>query len=169
MPESAPTTETESTLRDITIQGTEFQIEVPYTEGHVLSSAEASQLNQVYAENVGNNFRAKVKEMLEAGSSADDIQLELDKYTENYTFGVRRLSGGGTRKKADPVLREMRALAKKALSDYFRKEKDIRFADFSSEEQEQAIKTYFERYGEKVKEIAERRIADAADMAAAGL
>lgn len=151
-------------LRDITIQGQEFTIEVPYQDGHTLNAREAAQLNQVYLENVGNNFRNTVKEMLEGGSTTDQIQAALDKYADEYEFGSRR-SSGGTRKAADPVAKEMRALAKKALTEFFKK-KEINFADLSSEEKEQAIKTYFEKHGDKVRAIAERRVADAADMAA---
>ena len=165
MPESQViSTEENPSLRDITIQGQEFTIEVPYANGHVLNAKEASQLNQVYLENVGNNFRNRVKELLEGGSTTDQIQIELDKYADEYEFGSRR-SSGGTRKAADPIEREARALAKRALVEFFKK-KDINFTDLSSEEKEQAIKAYFEKHGDKVRAIAQRRVADAADMAA---
>jgi hypothetical protein len=155
-------------IRDITIQGQELEVEVPYTEGHVLTKAEASQLNQVYLENIGNNFRNKVKEMLDAGAAVDAIQAELDKYASEYEFGTRRVSTASPKRTTDPVMKEARALAKKALVDFFKK-KDIAFADLPTDDKEQAIKTYFERHGEKVMAIAARRVADAADMAAAGL
>lgn len=160
---TAPAEENPS-LRDITIQGQEFTIEVPYADGHTLNAKEAAQLNQVYLENVGNNFRNRVKELLEGGATTDAIQAELDKYADEYEFGSRR-SSGGTRKAADPVAKEARALAKRALTEFFKK-KEINFTDLSSEEKEQAIKAYFEKHGDKVRAIAERRVADAADMAA---
>lgn len=153
--------------REITIQGQDLSIEVPYAEGHQLSAAEASQLNQVYAENIGNNFRSKVKEMLEGGSSLDDVQAALDAYAETYEFGVRRASGA-TKRTVDPVMKEMRALAKKALTDFFKK-KEVDFSSLSVDEKEAAIQTYFSKHGEKVKGIAERRLADAKAMAEAGL
>ena len=152
----------ENSTRDIVINGTELSIEVPYAAEHVLTAAEASQLNQVYIENISNNFRTKVKEMLEAGSTIDAIQAELDKYADEYEFGTRRSSG--PRKSADPVMKEMRNLAKKALTDFFKK-KDVTFADLSSDEKEQAIKSYFDKHGEKVRAIAERRVADQASIA----
>lgn len=157
-------------LKDITIHGHDFEVEVPYEEGHQLTAKEASQLNQVYLENIGNNFRNKVKELLEGGATVDAIQAELDKYASEYEFGARRSNGGtgGTRKSSDPVAREMKALAKKAVTEFFRK-KDVVFADLTPEERETAIKTYLERHGDKVRVIAERRVADAADMAASGL
>ena len=161
-------TDTNPMLREITIQGHDFEIEVPYEEGHVLTKAEANQLNQVYIENIGNNFRNRVKELLESGTDAGTIQTELDKYADEYTFGARRGGTGGARKSADPVLKEMRALAKKALVDFFKK-KNVNYADLSSDEKEQAIKTYFDRHGDKVRVIAERRVADAAEMASASI
>lgn len=154
-------------LREITIQGQDFTVEVPYSAEHVLTAAEASQLNQVYLENIGNNFRSKIKEMLEAGSTTDAIQTELDKYAAEYEFGTRR-AGSGVKRTTDPIAKEMRLLAKKALTDFFKK-KDVNYADLSAEEKEAAIKTYFEKHGEKLRGIAERRVADAAEMAAAGL
>ena len=160
-------TEAASNIREITIQGTELSIEVPYAEGHVLSAAEASQLNQVYAENVGNNFRAKVKEMLEGGSSVDDIQAALDAYTESYEFGTRRASSG-TKRTVDPIEKEARALAKRALTEFFKK-KDIDYSSLSVDEKEQSLRTYMEKHGEKVREIAARRVADQKAMAEAGL
>jgi hypothetical protein len=158
----------DSSSREITVQGQELTIEVPYEEGHVLSAAEASQLNQVYAENIGNNFRAKVKEMLEAGSNLDEIQTALDAYAEVYEFGTRQRTGT-TKRSVDPVQKEMRALAKKALTDFFRTKKQVEFSTLSVDEKETAIRTYFERHGDKIRAIAERRVADAAAMAEAGL
>lgn len=160
-------TESASTSREITIQGQDLTLEVPYAEGHVLTAAEASQLNQVFCENIGNNFRSKVKEMLEGGSTADDIQAAFDSYVENYEFGARRVSSG-TRKSADPIEKEARALAKRALTEHFRK-KDIDFSSLSVDEKDQALRVYLEKHGERIREIAARRVADAKAMAEAGL
>lgn len=153
-----------SLLRDITINGQDFQLEVPYTEGHVLTAKEAGQLNQVYLENIGNNFRAKVKEMMESGASADAIQAELDRYAETYEFGSRRIGGGGGRK-ADPIAKEMRNLAKKKLEEFFKKQ-NVSWSDLSSEEKEEAIKKYFERHGDALRAAAQARIDLAASLAA---
>jgi hypothetical protein len=160
-------TEETSNLREITIQGTELSLEVPYSEGHVLTAAEASQLNQVYCENLGNNFRSKVKEMLEGGSSVDDIQAAFDAYADAYEFGSRRASSG-TKRTADPIEKEARALAKRALTEFFKK-KDIDYSSLSVDEKEQSLRTYMEKHGEKVREIAARRVADQKAMAEAGL
>jgi hypothetical protein len=156
-----------NSLREITIQGTELSLEVPYAEGHVLTATEASQLNQVFCENIGNNFRSKVKEMLEAGQSAEDIQAAFDAYVEVYEFGSRRVSSG-TKRTADPIEKEARALAKRALTEFFRK-KEIDFSSLSVDEKDQALRTYMEKHGAKVREIAARRVADQKAMAEAGL
>ena len=150
-------------LRDITINGQNFEIEVPYAEGHVLTAAEAGQLNQVYVENVGNNFRGRVKELLEAGSSVEEIQKELDKYAETYEFGARRASGGA-RRVADPVQKEMRAMAKSKLVPFVKEKQGVNWNDLSPDEREALIKKYIEKNEAAIRPIAERRVADAASL-----
>ncbi len=49
----------------ITIQGANFNAPQPYDEGHVLTVNEASALNQVFAENLRNNFAARIKRSAE--------------------------------------------------------------------------------------------------------
>lgn len=168
MSEQAQSSAENPQLRDITIQGQELEIEVPYAEGHILTKPEAAQLNQVYLENIGNNFRKKVQELLEGGAATEAIQAALNTYADEYVFGTRRSAGSGPRKAADPVLREARILAKRALTDFFKK-KELNFADLTSEEKEAAIKEYFVRHGDRVMEIAARRVADAAAINEAGM
>jgi hypothetical protein len=79
----------------ITIAGTSFTVPSPFTEGHVLTAGEASQLNQVFHENIRNNFSKKVK----AGTAT---QADIDAYAASYKMGVR--TGGG--RVSDPVRRE---------------------------------------------------------------
>jgi hypothetical protein len=153
-----------SNVRDITINGVEFQLEVPYSEGHILSAAEASQLNQVYLENVGNNFRSRVKELLEAGSASDAIQAELDKYADTYEFGSRRV-GSGTKRVADPVMREMRAMAKTKLVAFVKEKQGVSWNDLSADEREALLKRYIEKNDAALRPIAERRVADAKEVA----
>lgn len=89
----------------VTIQDTSFTIPAPYSEGHTLTPNEAAALNQLFAENIRNNFAAKMKKAKEEGKTLG--QSDLDAYAASYEFGVR--SGGGP--KLDPVEREARALA----------------------------------------------------------
>ena len=50
----------------ITIQGGQFQIPMPFSEGHTLNGPEASAMNQLFAENIRNNFAGKMKKAEEA-------------------------------------------------------------------------------------------------------
>jgi hypothetical protein len=101
---------TESTPRvSIMIAGETFNVPQPYTAGHVLTSNEASSLNQTYAENVRNNMASKVKALKEAGTfSADVFQGTVDDYTSEYEFGQR--TGGG--RSGDPVTTEAMAITR---------------------------------------------------------
>jgi hypothetical protein len=113
MPDITPYTPRES----YTIAGQLFSIPQPYKAGHIVTEGEASQLNQVYAENVRNNKAAKVKELVEAGTFDQEVmQGQIDDYCDSYEMGVR--SGGGGRS-SDPVMAEAmniaRDLVRKAL------------------------------------------------------
>lgn len=93
----------------IMIAGENFSVPQPYTAGHVLSSNEASSLNQTYAENVRNNLASKVKAMKEAGTfEADVFQGTVNDYTEDYEFGQR--TGGG--RSGDPVTTEAMSITR---------------------------------------------------------
>lgn len=113
MPDITETTPRES----YTIAGETFKIPLPYTAGMVLSSNEASALNQTWAENARNNFAKKVTEAKTAGSYDQSVmQGALDDYLDAYEFGVRTGGGGRT---GDPVMAEAmniaRDLVRKAL------------------------------------------------------
>lgn len=91
----------------------------PYTAGHTVTDGEASALNQIIAENVSNNLRAK----LQAGVASDvegqpatphtaeSAQSLVDSYLADYEMGVRRV-GEGSSRTVDPIEREARKLAK---------------------------------------------------------
>lgn len=124
----------------VTIQSKQFTIPAPFAEGHVLNPAEAAVLNQTYAENVRNNFAAQMKKVIEANEEAAKKgeaqvavpgQEELDKYTAEYSFGIR---GTGT-PRLDPVVAEANRLIKialtKALEKRGQKIKDISAEDLA--------------------------------------
>jgi len=94
---------------EITIQELPFTVPAPFKAGHQVNENEAAALNQILAENVRNNFAAKIKASKEK-NEAPPSQSDLDAYVSEYEFGVRR---GGT---ADPVMKEALALAKTAIS-----------------------------------------------------
>src|SRR5260370_3101350 len=115
------TVTTEVPYPPLTIQGLQFEVAQPYKAGHMLSEGEASQLNQVSAENIRNNFAGTIRTAIEAHRKAnslaedaeiavtdldkDDLDEKLAKYDEDYVMGVR---GGpsGPRTPVDPVQRE---------------------------------------------------------------
>ncbi len=105
MPESKPKV----------INGISFAISQPYEAGHVLTDLEARVLNQTRSENVGNNVRAKIKEMLEpteegvAPSSEAEIVAYVAGVDADYIF--RTVSEGG-RATVDPYEREATRMAK---------------------------------------------------------
>lgn len=104
-----PNITAETPREDYTIAGQTFAIYQPYEAGHVLSEGEASQLNQVFAENIRNNRAKWVTELVEAGSfDQDSAQEALDEYMDSYEMGVR--TGGG--RIGDPVLSKAVDLAR---------------------------------------------------------
>lgn len=135
---------TQSVIKTVKIGGVELELEMPYAEGHVLTAGEAAQFNQTFRENVGNNFRKTIEKMIEEGKEASEIQTAFDEYVNSYEMGARK-AGGGPR--LDPVDREMRALAKKALQEAFAK-KGYSWKDTSEEEKEAKIAAYLAKYGE---------------------
>ncbi len=100
----------------LTIQGVDFEIDSPYSEGYKLKSNEASAMNQLLAENVRNNLASivrnaklkaagwddakikasKVEQMTPAAEGVTlsddeiaDLQSQIDEYVTSYEFGVR--------------------------------------------------------------------------------
>lgn len=107
MPESKPKV----------INGISFQISQPYEAGHTLTDLEARVLNQTRSENVGNNVRAKIKEMLEpedgsAPKSEAEIQAYVAEVDAAYVF--RTVSEGG-RATVDPYEREATKIARELI------------------------------------------------------
>lgn len=94
----------------VTIQGYAFSVPVKYTEGHVCSAAEAKALNQLLAENIGNNWRAKIKEAGELTEAQHaDFASKVFSAAEAYDFAIRTAS---PRQVRDPVEKEALRLAK---------------------------------------------------------
>lgn len=111
---------TQETPREAyTIAGETFNVFQPYSAGHILTSGEADALNQTYAENIRNNYAAKVKEAKEAGTfDLEVFQANLDDYMGEYEFGVRR--GGGGRV-GDPVMAEALSIARDKVREALKK------------------------------------------------
>lgn len=121
LPENCPTRERQigGKTEDGTEVGFTVNVPTPYATGHVCSEGEAAVLNQVLAENISNNLRAKLvggKTEGEGDSATtraytpEEAQALVDEYVANYEPGVRR--GGGEPRIVDPVEREAMAIAR---------------------------------------------------------
>jgi hypothetical protein len=153
-------------MEQITIAGHSFNVPVRYDEGHELTAGEASALNQTYHENLRNNFAKKVKD---AGATADlaALQAELDKYAEEYQFGVRTGGGGGVSR--DPVMSEAMRMAKKQLGDLIRA-KGGKVSDYEPAAITTAAKNLLDRpEGQAILETARKRVEEQKNLAAGDL
>jgi len=102
--------------KQITVQGVAVEVSQPYAAGHAITEAEAKALNQVRAENIGNNLRKQIKDMLEAnGGDTDGVQKEaqaaVSEYDKTYEFTMASVGGGSTAR-LDPLTKECRAIAR---------------------------------------------------------
>lgn len=99
------------------ILGLEFPVSWPFSAGHICTEAEAKTLNQTRKENLGNNFRKRVVDALEADTKAGNtdesskLAAEFADLDAKYVF---TLAGVGA-VRMDPIEREARNLAKDAV------------------------------------------------------
>jgi hypothetical protein len=99
--------DTTATL-EITIQSKDFTVPHRYVAGEItLSEGEAHALQQVYAENIRNNFAAQMKRAGEEDPPRELSQTDLDAYVAGYEFGIR---SGGSGVARNPVESEERRL-----------------------------------------------------------
>jgi hypothetical protein len=109
MPANNP--DTSATL-ELTIQKQTFTIPHRYVAGAAtLTEGEAHALQQTYAENLRNNFAARMKAAAEQDPPVQLSQADLDSYVGEYDFGIR-ISGGIAR---NPVESAERSLAQAAV------------------------------------------------------
>lgn len=104
--------------KTVTIAGHSFDLNAPYSAGHVVTEAEAKTLNQTRHENVRNNLAKAVKELIEAGKM-DEAKAKVAEYDASYEFTMASVGGGATR--LDPVEREARAIAKELVRAHLAK------------------------------------------------
>jgi poly-D-alanine transfer protein DltD len=98
-----------------TINGLVFEISQPYAAGHVVTEAEARVLNQTRSENIGNNVRAKLKEMADAGSDHAALAALVAERDAEYEF---TLSNVGESRKLDPYEKEAEKIARELLKNH---------------------------------------------------
>lgn len=104
--------------KPVTILGVEgFICSQPYDTGHVCTEPEAKVLNQVRKENLGNNFRDRVKAYKDGEEGAATLEELIAAYAEadaSYTFTLQTAAASA---KLEPWEREQRNLARAALKD----------------------------------------------------
>lgn len=100
-----PPKESHMSTQEILIQKKTFSAPAPFAEGHVLTANEAEVLNQTLAENLRNNFAARMRAAAEQGQEL--TQDDFDAYATSYKFG-QRVARASTK---DPVAAEERKLA----------------------------------------------------------
>lgn len=178
----------------IKIQGFDFEVPAPYTEGHVLTANEASSLNQTYGENIRNNSASRIKAAQEAAQKTDPpgefdidaiggikgtaatadnsktLRQVIDEYAATYVFGVR---SARVSEPVDPVEREAHRIATDTINESL-KAKNVKRKDLAEGQFEAAVKAYAGS-AEVVKEAKRRVTARAAigkdtlDLSALGL
>lgn len=152
--------------QSITIQSKQFTIPMPFSEGHQLNAAEAAAMNQLFAENIRNNFAGKMK-AAEEKKEAVPGQAELDKYVQEYKFGARGAAGP----KLDPVEAEARRLATAAITQAL-KAKGLKLKDVPDEQMAGWIKEAVElqpQFRQTAKVLIDQRAAALDSLKAQGL
>jgi hypothetical protein len=116
-------------MPNLTINGHQFVVPdgllSRYQVGYTLATeGEAHALQQVFTENLRNNYASKVKAKLNGSEelTPEDhaaLQAEFDQYASKYEFGVRG-AGGGPRQVRDPVEKEVRTMAAAAITSRYK-------------------------------------------------
>ena len=88
----------------ITILGLRFNVQSPYSDGHVCTKGEARALNQTRLKNIRNNLAIQAK----AGALT---QADVDAYAHSYAFGERT----GRRRTNDPIETEALGIARRLV------------------------------------------------------
>ena len=155
----------ETPREEITIAGQTFIVPRPYSEGHQLLANEAAALNQVFGENLRNNFASTVKSAIEAGTfDLDALQDALSDYAHTYEFGVRKAREPGAPKAPkDPVEAEAMSIAKDKVKAAI-KAKGGSPKDYSAAEISELASQVLEKYP-AIREIAARNVAANAEIA----
>lgn len=102
------------------INGLSFEISQPYAEGHVLTALEARVLNQTRSENIGNNVRQRIKDMIEGTNNvpqADEATIREYVASFDAAYEFKTASEGG-RTSRDPYETEARKIARELLKDH---------------------------------------------------
>lgn len=105
------------------IDGDSYTISQPYEAGHQINEIEARVLNQTRAENIGNNIRAKLKELKETAETegwgdkklSNALEKAVAELDASYEFTAAATRSAA---KLDPVEKEARKQARELLKDH---------------------------------------------------
>lgn len=155
--------------KTMTVQGVSVEVTQPYEAGHTITDAEARALNQVRAENIGNNLRKQIKDMVEAeGATPESVQAAAQKivsaYDAEYEFTLASVGGGSTAR-LDPLTKECRSIARNFIARKL-KEQGISQKDYLEKNGEDAIKSKVIELADnpKIVEAAKKAIAEREKM-----
>ena len=138
---SEPEIETGPATQSVTILGTRFNVQSPYSAGHVCTKGEARALNQKRLENIRNHLAVM-------GKNGALTQADVDAYAASYVFGERT-----TRRR--PVEAEALALARRLV----RKKGQSR-----NENTQGARELLKSEKGEAIRAQAAKRVAELKDL-----
>lgn len=159
------------TEQSITVQGLTVNAPAPYTEGHTINENEAKALNQVFAENLRNNFAAQIKKAKkEKGidespkvpvpdALASELVAKFTDYAQSYAFAAKRQAVH-----VDPVTREARKIAKSLLDAHLAKN-GVDKKNLAEGRYDELVAEVIAKYPDKTTGEAKRRIAAAQEVA----
>jgi hypothetical protein len=122
-----------------------------------------------FNENLRNNFAKRVEDQKNGAERVEDedvlaeLQAQLDKYAEEYQFGVR--TGGGAVR--DPVMSEAMRIAKDKIWEHL-KRKGVKRKDVEAPKVTEAAKKLLDKNPE-IMELAKQRVAETQAAAASEL
>ena len=148
--------------KTVTIQGVEVNVSQPYAEGHAITEAEAKALNQVRAENIANNKRKAIKDMIEeaGGEITDAITKAAQKLVSAYdaeyvfTLAAAAAAGGG---RMDPLTKECRRLAREQVNFALR-EAGMTQRAYKEQKGEDAIENLIAQYQDNEQIVAQAKL-----------
>src|SRR6516162_10430556 len=133
--------ETSPATQSITILGTRFNVQSPYSAGHVCTKGEARALNQKRLESIRNHLAVMAK-------NGALTQADVDAYAASYVFGERTT-------RLRPVEAEALALARRLV----RKKGQTR-----KENSEAARELLKSEKGDAIRTQAAKRVAELKDL-----
>jgi hypothetical protein len=136
--------ETGQATQSITILGVRFNVQSPYSAGHVCTKGEARALNQKRLESIRNSLAVTAKDRALT-------QADVDAYAASHVFGERT----ARRRTDDPVEAEALELARRLV----RKKEQSR-----KENTEAARELLQSEKGDAIRAQAAKRVAELKDL-----